>query len=165
MVPRHERMDRPKHAPPESLRLWVRGLLLLNAAALVGLFTVAAWLKPYDADGVPLRMASHTQLGLPPCNFVAWFGRPCPTCGMTTSFALLMHGDVLASLRANPGGTLFALGLMLFAPWSFWASVQGRWPLRRWVEAYMIWGLVATIVVVAGRWIVVIGVPWLTGRG
>jgi Protein of unknown function (DUF2752) len=165
MVPGHERMDRPKNAPPESLRFWVRGLLLLNVAVLVGVFGVAAWLKPYDADGVPLRMASHTQLGMAPCNFAVWFGRPCPTCGMTTSFALLAHGDVLASLRANPAGTILAVGLLVFVPWSLWASMRGRWPLRRWVEPYMIWGLVATLAVAVGRWIVIVGVPWISGRG
>ena len=70
---------------------------------------------------------------------------------MTTSFALLMHGDVVASLGANPAGTLLALGLLLFAPWSLWASLRGRWPMRRWVEPYMIWGLVATLAVAATK--------------
>ena len=50
-------------------------------------------------------MATHTQLGMPPCNFVVMTGKPCPACGMTTSFALLVRGDVGASLRANWAGT------------------------------------------------------------
>ena len=35
-------------------------------------------------------MGTHQQLGLPPCNFVTLTGYPCPACGMTTSFALLV---------------------------------------------------------------------------
>ena len=54
-------------------------------------------------------MATHTQLGMPPCNFVVMTGKPCPACGMTTSFALLVRGDVRASLRANWAGTLIAV--------------------------------------------------------
>ena len=138
-------------------------MLLLGAAVLVAVFTIAAWLKPYDADGVPLRMASHTQLGMSPCNFVVLFNRPCPTCGMTTSFALLMHGDILASMRANSSGTLLAVGLLVFAPWCLIAGIRGRWPLRRWVEWYIIWGLITTIGLAIIRWIIVVGVPWMCG--
>lgn len=151
--------------PAQSLRLWVRGMLLVGVAALIGLFTVAARLDPYDANRAPLRMAAHTQLGLPPCNFITLFGRPCPTCGMTTSFSLLMHGDIAASLRANAAGTLIAVLMLLFGPWSLLAGILGRWPLRPWVEWYVIWGLVAAIVVTATRWIVVVGMPWLVGQG
>ncbi len=163
MVPTQQRIDRTNKPAPADLRPWVRGMLLLNVAVLIAVFAVAAWLKPYDANGMPLRMASHTQLGMAPCNFVVLFNRPCPTCGMTTSFALLMHGDVPASLRANPSGTLLAFGLMLFAPWSLWASLRGSWPLRRWVEAYLIWGLIATIAVAVVHWTFVVGIPWIRG--
>ena len=31
---------------------------------------------------------------MPPCNFVLMTGKPCPSCGMTTSFALLVRGDI-----------------------------------------------------------------------
>ena len=76
-------------------------------------------LNPYDADGTPRTMATHTQLGMPPCNFVILTGKPCPSCGMTTSFALLVRGDVVASLRANWAGTLLAV---------LWAGAgRGRW--------------------------------------
>ena len=62
-------------------------------------------IHPYDADGNPRTSATHTQLGMPPCNFVTLTGKPCPSCGMTTSFALLVRGDVVSSLRANWVGT------------------------------------------------------------
>src|SRR5206468_4474542 len=70
----------PAHLIPEQreqcalqaipvLHNWVRGTLLGIAAGLVIVFAVAAWLDPYDADGQALRMATHRQLGLPPCTF------------------------------------------------------------------------------------------------
>ena len=83
------------------LARWVRASLVLIAILLATVMTTAAWLHPYDEDGQPRSMATHTQLGLPPCNMVVLTGKPCPSCGMTTAFSLLMHGDVANSFRAN----------------------------------------------------------------
>src|SRR5436190_18428918 len=97
--------------------LIVRLVLLVIAAGLAGVFAVAFWLNPYEPDGTPRTIATHTQLGVPPCKFWVMTGKPCPACGMTTSFALLVRGDVAASLRANWAGTLIAVmcaGLMIW---------------------------------------------------
>src|ERR1700739_4433028 len=81
-------------------------------------------MNPYDSDGNPRRMATHTQLGLAPCNFVLLTGKPCPSCGMTTSFALLVRGDVVASVRANcVGGGCCGL----WARGWVWAAARGVW--------------------------------------
>ena len=113
-----QREQRPLEAIP-VLNNWVRVTLLGLTAGLVIVFAVAAWLNPYDADGQALQMETHRQLGLPPCTFyVLTGGLPCPSCGMTTSFALLMHGDVWNSLQANAAGTLLALLGLAFIPWS-----------------------------------------------
>ena len=100
--------------------------LLLIAALLAGVFAVAFYLNPYDADGRPRTMATHTQLGMPPCNFVILAGKPCPSCGMTTSFALLVRGDVIASLRANWAGTLIAVLWALTMVWAVASGIKGR---------------------------------------
>src|SRR5262249_50885393 len=93
-----------------ALAVWVRGLLVFVAVGLIGIFSIAIWLKPYDASGNPLRQETHRQMGLPPCTFyVLTNGYPCPSCGMTTSFSLLMHGDVINSMKANAVGTFLAL--------------------------------------------------------
>src|SRR5215213_5852775 len=84
---------------------WVRGALVLIAAGLATVFYVATRVNPYDANGNPLRMASHQSLGMPPCRFKDMTGLPCPSCGMTTSFAHLVKGDVWNSVRANWVGT------------------------------------------------------------
>src|SRR4051812_44857622 len=90
--------------PPN--KWFVRGVLLTIGLGLVTVFGVAFWLNPYQEDGTPRTQATHRQLGMPPCNFLVLTGKPCPSCGMTTSFALLVRGDVGASLRANWAGTL-----------------------------------------------------------
>jgi hypothetical protein len=107
-------------------RLVVRLGLLTVAALLAGVFAVARWLDPYDADGQPRTMATHTQLGMPPCGFVVATGKPCPACGMTTSFALLVRGDVGASLRANWAGTAVAVLWAGTLVWAVAGGVRGR---------------------------------------
>jgi len=111
-----------------SLRVaWhVRATLVLIASILIGVFSVAWWLNPYHPDGTPRRMATHRQLGLPPCNFVILTGKPCPSCGMTTSFALFIRGDLRASLQANWVGTLLAAGAVIALPWSLLSAWRGR---------------------------------------
>lgn len=106
---------------------WTRAVLVLMAAGLVGVFVVAAWIRPYDADGQPRAMGTHMQLGLPPCSMVALMGRPCPSCGMTTAFALLVRGDVANSLRANWAGTLIAIFWAALIPWAAASAIRARY--------------------------------------
>src|SRR5947208_1542702 len=112
IVPAPLSLPEPGCEPVDAIPVlghWVRGSLLAIAAGLALVFGIAAWLNPYDELGLPRRMGTHLQMGLPPCTFREMTGVPCPSCGMTTSFALLMHGDVVNSLRANAVGTLLAL--------------------------------------------------------
>jgi hypothetical protein len=121
---KHDEREVPFAIP--VLALWTRGILLALAVGLTGVLGVAIWLRPYDEQSKPLTMETHRQLGLPPCTFLWATGYPCPACGMTTSFALLMHGDVVSSLRANWVGTI-AAALGLFAiPWSVASLCYGR---------------------------------------
>src|SRR5262245_14043759 len=77
------RPTRPaRNGVPNAARV-VRLSLLAIGVLLAGVFAVAFYLNPYDADGKPRTMATHTQLGMPPCNFVVMTGKPCPACGMT----------------------------------------------------------------------------------
>jgi hypothetical protein len=106
--------------------LVVRLVLLVIGAGLAGVFAVAFWLNPYNPDGTPRTVATHTQLGMPPCNFILMTGKPCPACGMTTSFALLVRGEVAASLRANWAGTLIAVLWAITMVWAVASGVKGR---------------------------------------
>jgi hypothetical protein len=151
------------HEPLEVipvLRWWVRFGLLAIAAGLIVVFGIAIWLKPYDAQGQPLRMESHTQLGLPSCQFYFVTGVPCPSCGMTTSFALLMHGDPWNSLRANAVGTLLACFCLFLIPWCL-ASVYSRRPLIvRSLERALTWTAVTFLSLMLLRWIIVLAFAW-----
>lgn len=86
------------------------------AAACLGVLGLAAWMDP-NPDG----HATHTQLGLPSCQWVAALGKPCPTCGMTTAFAHAAEGSYLAALVAQPLGLLLALGSATV----FWGALHG----------------------------------------
>jgi hypothetical protein len=109
----------------ETARI-VRFSLLVVAAGLACVFGIAFWLNPYAPDGTPRTMATHTQLGMPPCNFVLMTNKPCPACGMTTSFALLVRGDVLASMRANWAGTIIAVLWAILMVWALASGIVGR---------------------------------------
>jgi hypothetical protein len=100
--------------------------LLAIAGLIAAVFAIALWLNPYDAEGKPRTMATHTQLGMPPCNFVVMTGKPCPACGMTTSFALLVRGDVSSSMRANWAGTTIAVLWAAAMIWAIAGGIAGR---------------------------------------
>jgi hypothetical protein len=45
------------------------------------------------------------------CAFRSQTGLPCPTCGMTRSLALALHGEWLRAWHMSPGGPALAAGL------------------------------------------------------
>ena len=99
----------PRSAPSRMERGAAGGFALLGCLV----FAVAAILSPYDSEGRPLSHGTHRQLGLPPCAMQALAGIPCPSCGMTTSISLVMHGDLVAASEANWAGLIVAgLGLV-----------------------------------------------------
>lgn len=146
----------PRGAP--RTRLIVRLALLVIACGLAAVFAVALWLDPYDAAGRPRTMATHTQLGMPPCGFVLATGKPCPACGMTTSFALLVRGDVGASLRANWAGTAVAVLSAGALGWAVASGVRGRLLfVPRGRGELVLTGVVGVVLVLMlGRWGIVL---------
>jgi len=143
---------------PRAARWYVRAVLLGMGVGLAAVFVVATTIDPYGPDGTPRRMATHTQLGLPECNFVALTGRPCPSCGMTTSFALLVRGDVGASLRANWVGTTLAVFWAGLLVWAVGSGLAGRLlliPPRR-GELVLTCVVGTFLVLMLGRWAVVL---------
>lgn len=76
---------------------------------------VAAWLSP-SREG----HGTHTQLGLSSCDWEAATGRPCPTCGMTTSFAHAAEGEFAQAAAVQPFGALLSLGVAA----AFWVSLH-----------------------------------------
>lgn len=104
-------------------RLYAAGI----AAVALALLVVASRLTPNDR-----HMGTHRQLGLPPCGFVALTGLPCPTCGMTTAFVCVTHGQLRAALRAQVAGTLLAIGTAVVGMAAALCVVTGRYPTLNW---------------------------------
>ena len=62
---------------------------------------IGLFLRP-SVDG----HGTHQQLGLPPCPCVLIFNRPCPGCGLTTSWTALLHGRFRDAIKAHWFGPL-----------------------------------------------------------
>ena len=92
--------SRSVFAIPVILRL-VFGAIGL---ALIGLLVCARMLEP-DPSGI----GTHRQLGFPPRGYQMVFGKPCPSCGMTTAWAWATRGNLFASAQANAGGFMLAV--------------------------------------------------------
>jgi|WetSurMetagenome_2_1015567.scaffolds.fasta_scaffold71130_4 hypothetical protein len=92
----------------------------------------------------PDGLGTHTELGLPPCGMWLYYHKPCPTCGVTTSFTLAAHGQFVQSAVTQPFGLVFFLATVAGLALNAWTAVAGR----TW------FGLVtvrrATIVIIAG---------------
>jgi uncharacterized protein DUF2752 len=157
---RERSWEEPLPAIP-LLGRWVRLGLVLIALGLVLLFGIAYYLDPYQG-GVVWRQEAHTQLGLPECNFKGVTGLPCPSCGMSTSFALLVRGDVGNSLCANAVGTLLAAFFLVLLPWSVLCALRGRLYFVRAIEPTVLRLLLAFVTLMLLRWLVVLGEIWWT---
>ena len=94
---------------PEPSRRLLTGQLLWFGLWLA-ITALGLWLHPN-----PSGHGTHTQLGLPPCPSVLVMGRPCPGCGLTTSWANVLHGNLGAAWSANPFGPVLYVGFTLSA--------------------------------------------------
>jgi hypothetical protein len=86
--------------------------LLAGFTSTIGVvvFLLAASIDPYEATGKAKTFGVHQQLGLPPCIMLEFLGVPCPSCGMTTSVSLVVHGDPVAAWQANMVGVFLSAG-------------------------------------------------------
>jgi len=162
-VPPHLAMAEIDQEPVVAIPVlsgWVRGTLVVIALGLVGVFAIALHLDPYQG-GKTWRMETHTQLGLPPCTFKTLTGLPCPSCGMTTSFALLVRGDLWHSIEANWVGTILAVLWMLIIPWSVVSAVWGRPWLILSIERALTKLVIGFVVLMLLRWCIVLALRFL----
>lgn len=87
------------------------------------------------------------------CHFRAITGLPCPTCGMTTCFIHMTHGDFLRALAVSPLGVFvffYVLAIIVFMiGHKIW-----KWPAVRVVlgRREKIAAIVLAIVVVLLNW-------------
>ncbi len=144
------------------MSLWVRGALVGIALGLTALFAVAACLNPYQQDGSARRMETHRRLGLPECTFKRMTGYPCPSCGMTTSFALTIRGDLIDGFQANSVGELLALFLLALIPWCVCSAVSRRMIFVRSIERVVMVIVLALLGLMMLRWVLFIALMYWT---
>ena len=151
--------SRPRYAPtkmkinaPTTYALGTdRGAYRFGAGlvslACVGVMALAATLEPS-----PKGVGTHRELGLAACGFYERTGYPCPTCGMTTAFSHVAHGDLWAAFAVQPAGALGALLCFLGAPVGCYVAATGRafYFLRRLNHYYT---LVVAGLMVLGSWL------------
>ena len=88
---------------PVRLGFWARLLAAGVSAACLSVLILAARMPPS-----PTGFGSHQSLGLNPCQFLESTNLPCPSCGMTTSFAWFARGNLVASAYVQPMGAALA---------------------------------------------------------
>ena len=141
-----------KRAAPERLGSVVRTFLVLMALAFALVLGIAVWLDPYTATGDARTIATHTQLGLKPCGMVTLTGKPCPACGMTTSFALTVRADLANAARANWVGMGLCLTVAALVPWGIASAWRGRYYFVKSFETASTVGVIVLLVAMFGRW-------------
>jgi hypothetical protein len=81
------------------------------------------------------------------CALRAQFGLPCPTCGLTRSVVMSLHGEFARAWGMAPAGPVVVVGMIAFAVAMLvlaWVqgTPQGRSPVggaRRWETAGRAW--------------------------
>ena len=143
-----------------AIRNPVRGRLL---AALVfgcaaGVLGVALWLQP-DESG----LGTHQQLGRPPCTLVLMTGYPCPTCGMTTSVAHAVRGELISSFHAQPAGLVFAAACVLAVALSLGVVATGNVWVVNWYRVSPGRVVLFVVLLFLGGWAYKVVAGLLTG--
>ena len=62
------------------------------------------------------------------CSVRHFLGVDCPGCGLTRSFAALMHGNIRESVDIHPLGIIIAAWLAYMFFRGIYACIAGRWP-------------------------------------
>lgn len=141
----------PDRTPGYPLSPAGRWVTLLLGLGLCGGFLLAVALPPD-----PRGFGTHQRLGLPECSFRMLFNKPCPGCGMTTSFSHFVRGEWRQAAAANPAGLLMASTCTILTVWCAWSAATGRlWmvddPWMFGACLVMVWGVPATLIC-AWRW-------------
>ncbi len=103
--------------PAESRKSLSGQLVWFSLWLVVTAFGI--YLRPnHDLHG------THTQLGLPPCPCVLLFRRPCPGCGLTTSWSATIHGQFDLAFQAHPLGPLIYLIFSVSALLCIWGYIK-----------------------------------------
>jgi len=151
--------------PLPALRLSLVERMIAALTAVVGtsVCILAAFLHPYDEAGRPLSQGTHRQLGLPACTLLTASGVPCISCGMTTSVALTVRGDLPAAANANWAGMILTMLGLPAIVWLAALAAAGRQPAHLSVERTIQWLACSGAIVAVIRYLG-LGLAWLAGE-
>ena len=95
------------------------------------------------------------------CGFHAATGLPCPTCGLTRSVVMSLHGEFARAWHLAPGGPAVVIGLAVFAlamlalTLAQWLGAERRIaPARAWIRNGALAYAAAAAVVWLGGWVI-----------
>jgi hypothetical protein len=125
----------------------VRSRVALTAVAAVIMADCAAARLLFSADEDRVYFLGRA-LGSA-CGFRERFGLPCPTCGLTRSMVLTLHGEATRALKVAWGGPFLLLALAATAAGLLIAAVT-RIPAKPLVKALGFVGAAAVLVWLAG---------------
>jgi len=132
------------------------------AVACLAVLVVAARMRPS-----PTGVGTHAQWGFNSCQFLERTRLPCPTCGMTTSFAYFVRGNFLASLYVQPMGFLGA-AMTAAACWiAAYMALSGKPALRllQWVPYRYYLIPLLSLAVAAWGWKMLLQIRGIDGWG
>ncbi len=118
-----------------------------SALAVLALLVTARWLEPAQNG-----YGTHQQLGLPVCTWRALWGIPCPACGMTTSWSLMMRGQWQAAMEANLGGSLLAIIALAYLAAVCYCLAGGRAWTRQQRTLTLAVSLLGAMAVAIAQW-------------
>jgi len=119
----------------QSATWWYHFQILIGAVVVVVLSLLLN-----VVDGERIALIGFEQFPLPhTCASRVLWNVSCPACGLTRSFVLLFHGDLLGSLRMNPVGIWIAALVLFQIPYRFLAL---RFPRRALLSYHL--GLILT---------------------
>ena len=105
---------------------------------------------------------AYAGIELPPCSFQTETGMPCPGCGMTTSMAAMIRGQVAAAFGAQPFGIILFLAICVLTAAGAIELVGGKA-----VVTYLrpgLWWLWAALAGLLGGWAIKIGLGLAAGE-
>ncbi len=133
---------------PQPMSSPLRWLCLACGLGLLALLGTARYLTPAQSG-----LGTHEQLGLPPCTAILLWGKPCPTCGMTTSWAWAMRGNLVEAARANVGGLMLVAIAIGYLPASCYFFLVGRCSSGYWFSRTLATCLVISLTVTMVQWL------------
>lgn len=145
--------------PPITVGLKLRLVAGMIATALLAVLIIARMLPPDDRG-----FGTHERLGLPPCGLILTSGLPCPSCGMTTSFSLLMHGRPIDAFIAQPAGATLCFGAMIGFMLAVHAAATGRVIQVDWDRIGPVRLMLGFALLVVGGWGLKMVIGFATGR-